>query len=139
MNHIEFSYSPWAGPKLGTLKLSSVKNPCDALVFADAGKIKNPAELLPDKWTEIPGAQLLYFLTPNHPDYAANNPHRVHNRHGGRAMMTWANGHASPTKVSKVGFQFYPGRTDDGQVAKGDNIIGTGNDKWDPRWLWDRE
>jgi prepilin-type processing-associated H-X9-DG protein len=139
LNHIEFSYSPWAGPLLGTLKISSVKNPSESLVFADAGKLKNPAELQPDKWTEIPGAQLLYFLTPNHPDYAANNPYRVVNRHRGLAMMTWADGHSSGGKVSKIGFQYYPGRTAEGEVARGDAIIGTGNNKWDPRWQWDRE
>jgi prepilin-type processing-associated H-X9-DG protein len=139
MNHIEFSYSPWAGPLLGRLKLSSVKNPSDSVVFADTSRVKNPTELLPDKWVETPGSQLLYFLTPSHPDYAAGNPHRVVNRHGGRAMMSWADGHSSGTKVSKIGFQYYPGRTESGELAKGDNIIGTGNNKWDPRWLWDRE
>jgi len=139
MNHIEFSYSPWAGPRIGMLKLSSVRNPSDSVVFADAGRVKNPAELLPDKWQETKGAQLLYFLTPSHPDYAANNPHRVVNRHSGKAMMSWADGHSSGTQVSKVGFQYYPGRTVDGEVARGDAIIGTGNNKWDPRWLWDRE
>ena len=139
MNHIEFSYSPWAGPRIGTLKISSVKNPSDSLVFADAGKVENSAELQPDKWTEIRGAQLLYFLTPNHPDYVRNNPYRVINRHRGTAMMTWADGHSSGTKVSKIGFQYFPGRTAEGELARGDAIIGTGNNKWDPRWLWDRE
>lgn len=139
MNHIEFSYSPWAGDLIGSLRLSSVKNPSESVVFADAGKVQNPAELQPDKWQEVAGAQLLYFLTPNHPDYAANNPHRVLNRHGGRAMMTWADGHSSATKVSTVGFQYFPGRTAEGEVARGTAIIGTGNNKYDPRWKWDRE
>ena len=139
MNHIEFSYSPWAGDRIGSLKLTSVKKPSEAVVFADAGKIKNFAEKDPDQWTEIKGAQLLYFLTPSHPDYAANNAHRMVGRHGGRAISTWADGHGESVKVSKIGFQFYPGQTESGEVAKGDPIIGVGNGKYDPRWLWDRE
>ena len=139
MNHIEFSYSPWAGNRIGSLKLSSVKKPSESVVFADAGKVKNFSEKDPDHWTEIKGAQLLYFLTPSHPDYAANNAHRVVGRHGRRAMSTWADGHGEPVKVSKIGFQYYPGLTENGEVAKGDAIIGVGNGKYDPRWLWDRE
>jgi hypothetical protein len=53
--------------------------------------------------------------------------------------MTWADGHSSATRVSRLGFQFYPGRTEGGEVARGDAIVGTGNNRWDPRWLWDRE
>ncbi len=139
MNHIEFSYSPWAGDRIGTFKLAAVKNPSESVVFADAGKIKNAAEKDPDQWTEIKGAQLLYFLTPSHSDYAANNAYRVIGRHGGRAMSTWADGHGESVKVSKLGFQFYPGRTESGEIAKGDPILGVGNGKYDPRWLWDRE
>jgi len=139
MNHIEFSYSPWAGDKIASLRLSSVKKPSESVVFADSGKVKNFVEKDPDLWTEIRGAQLLYFLTPSHPDYAANNPHRVINRHAGRAMSTWADGHGEPVKVIKIGFQYYPGRTENGEIAKGDAIIGVGNGKYDSRWLWDRE
>ena len=54
-------------------------------------------------------------------------------------MMSWADGHSSATKVSKVGFQYFPGKTAGGDVARGDSIVGVGNDKWDPRWMWDRE
>ena len=139
MNHIEFSYSPWAGDKIASLKLASVKKPSESVVFADASKVKNFAEKNPDLWTEIRGAQLLYFLTPSHPDYAANNAHRVVNRHGGRAMTSWADGHGEPVKVSRIGFHYYPGQTEHGEIAKGDSIIGAGNGKYDPRWLWDRE
>ncbi len=139
MNHIEFSYSPWAGERIYSIKLSSVKKPSESVVFADANRISNPSEKDPDQWKEIRGAQLLYFLTPSHPDYAANNPHRVVNRHRGRAMSTWADGHGEPAKVSKLGFQYYPGKTEAGEVARGDPIIGVGNGKFDPRWLWDRE
>jgi prepilin-type N-terminal cleavage/methylation domain-containing protein/prepilin-type processing-associated H-X9-DG protein len=139
MNHIEFSYSPWAGNQIYSIKLSSVKKPAESVVFGDAGKVQNFREKDPDQWKEIRGAQLLYFLTPSHPDYALNNPHRMINRHGGRAMSTWADGHGESARVSKIGFQFYPGVAPDGSQAKGDPIIGVGNGKYDPRWLWDRE
>ena len=139
MNHIEFSYSPWAGDRIYSIKLSSVKNPSASAVFGDAGKVQNPREKNPDLWSETRGAQLLYFLTPSHPDYAVNNPHRIVNRHGGRAMTTWADGHSEAIKVSKIGFQYFPGVAADGSPARGDAIIGVGNGKYDPRWLWDRE
>ena len=139
MNHIEFSYSPWAGDKIGMLKISGVKNPSQSVVFADAGKVQNFMEKNPNQWKDTRGAQLLYFLTPSHPDYASYNPHRMMPRHGGRAMSTWADGHGESAKVSAIGFQFYPGVAPDGSVAKGDGILGVGNNKWDPRWLWDRE
>ena len=140
-NHIQLSYSSWWADnnKLYSLKLSSIKKPTETVAFADAGKVQNPRELLPDKWVEIKGWQLLYFLTPDHPDFAFNNPYRIVNRHGSRSMCTWADGHAEAAKVSTLGFQFYPGKTSGGQVAKGDSIIGVGNDKYDPRWKWARE
>lgn len=139
MNHIEFSYSPWAADRIASIKLASVKNPSQSVVFGDANKVRNPSQKDPDLWQEIRGAQLLYFLTPSHPDYAINNPHRLVNRHGGRAMSTWADGHGEGIRVSRIGFQFYPGLTAEGASAKGDSIIGVGNGKYDPRWLWDRE
>jgi len=139
MNHIGFSYSPWAGDRIYSIKLAGVRKPSESVVFSDAGKIQNFSESQPDKWREIRGAQLLYFLTPDHPDYAANNPYRMVNRHGERCMSTWADGHAEPIKVSKIGFQYFPGTTADGQPARGDAIIGVGNGRYDPRWLWDRE
>ena len=139
MNHIGFSYSPWAGERIYSLKLTSVRKPSESVVFGDAGKIQNFRESRPDEWQEIRGAQLLYFLTPDHPDFATGNPYRMVNRHSGRAMSTWSDGHAESTQVSKIGFQYFPGKTEDGKPALGDAIIGVGNGKYDPRWLWDRQ
>lgn len=139
MNHIEFSYSPWAGNQIGSLRLNTVKNPSESVVFGDAGRVMNPRERDPDRWMETPGSQLLYFLTPSHPHYESINPHRIINRHRGIAMTTWADGHAEGIKVSRLGFQFFPGRTADGQPAMGNAMLGVGNNKWDPRWMWDRE
>jgi len=140
LNHIEFSYSGWwAGDRIFSLKLNRVKRPVDKLVFADSGIISNPTDTNPDKWVERRGAQLLYFLTPTHPDYALNNPYRVVNRHLQRCMGTFADGHSAGTKASAFGFQFFPGRTPEGQEAKGDPFLGIGNGKYDNRWAWGRE
>jgi prepilin-type N-terminal cleavage/methylation domain-containing protein/prepilin-type processing-associated H-X9-DG protein len=139
-NHIQLSYSSWwaSDEKLHSLKLSHIMSPADTVAFADSGKVQNPRELEPDKWVELRGWQLLYFLTPDHPDFALNNPYRIINRHNRRSICTWVDGHAEAAKVSTIGFQFYPGKTAAGEVAKGDSIIGMGNDKYDPRWKWAR-
>ena len=133
-NHVELSYSPWTQKQL---KLSYITRPGDTVAFADAGKVRNPAEKNPDKWTEISGAQVLYFLTPSHPDYAANNPYRVINRHQGRAVAAFADGHSQAVKVSTLGFQYYPGISPDGSPATGDPVL-IGNGKYDSRWRWGR-
>lgn len=141
MNHIELSYSGyWAEPaKLFSLKLGGVRNPAQKVVFADAGRIANATEPDPDKWRETVGVQLLYFLTPNHPDYSLNNPYRVVNRHLGRCTCLFVDGHGEPLRASRLGFQFFPGRTPDGRGARGDPILGLGNGNYDERWLWGRE
>jgi len=133
-NHVELSYSPWTDKQL---KLSYVTRPSDTVAFADAGKVSNPLEKDPDKWLEIPGAQVLYFLTPSHPDYASNNPYRIINRHQGRAVSAFADGHSQAVKVSTLGFQYFPGVAPDGTTATGDPVL-TGNGKYDSRWRWGR-
>jgi len=133
-NHVELSYSPWTDKQL---KLSYVTRPSDTVAFADAGKVVNPLEKDPDKWLEIPGAQVLYFLTPSHPDYASNNPYRIINRHQVRAVCAFADGHSQAVKVSTLGFQYFPGKAPDGGTATGDPVL-TGNGKYDSRWRWGR-
>jgi prepilin-type N-terminal cleavage/methylation domain-containing protein len=139
-NHIELCYSSdWASPsELWSLKTTSVTLPSQTIAFGDAGKIQNPQEPNPDNWIEYPGAQLLYFLTPSHPDYAFNNPYRVVNRHLKRCVSAFADGHSEAVKASTLGFQYYPGRARDGQQALGDPILGVGNGLYDPRWHWGR-
>ena len=136
-NHIELSYSPWFAGLNMKLKLSSVTRPSATVNFADAGNLSNPTEKSPDKWVEMPGWQFLYFLTPNHPNYYTT-PQRIINRHGGRATTSYVDGHSEAVKVSTLGFQFYPGIAPDGSAAKGDNVLGTGNGKYDSRWRWGR-
>ncbi|MCZ7635786.1 MAG: hypothetical protein M5U12_06915 [Verrucomicrobia bacterium] len=141
MNHIELSYSGyWAEPaRLFSLKFGGIRRPTWTAVFADAGRIANAREPDPDLWRETTGVQLLYFLTPNHPDYSLNNPYRVLNRHLNRCVSTFADGHSESVRASSLGFQHFPGRTADGRGARGDAILGIGNGNYDERWRWGRE
>jgi prepilin-type N-terminal cleavage/methylation domain-containing protein len=141
MNHIELSYSAyWAEPaRLFSLKLGGIRRPTLTVAFADAGRIANAREPNPDLWRETTGVQLLYFLTPNHPDYTLNNPYRVLNRHLNRCVSTFADGHSESVRASSLGFQHFPGRTSDGRGARGDAILGIGNGNYDERWRWGRE
>ena len=137
VNHIELSYSPWAawGRQIA---LVSVRRPSEAFVFADTGKIENFDEPDPDQWVETPAMQFIWCLTPNHGHFAGVNPHRAVNRHLGRTSTAFLDGHAELLPVSEFGFQFFPGVAPDGEPATGESILGTGNDKYDHRWLWGR-
>ena len=138
-NHIELSYSClWGGAMLGKLKLPQITRPVDTLAFADSGMVANPSEPNPDNWVESPGQQLVYFLTPSHPNYAFNDPYRVLNRHQGRCVSAFADGHSQIVKASSLGFQFFPGRAPDNSMATGDPFLGVGNGKYDARWRWGR-
>ena len=50
----------------------------------------------------------VFFRTPNGGAYYSL-PSRVVNRHGGRSMMLFLDGHASSMKASEVGFQYPKG------------------------------
>jgi prepilin-type processing-associated H-X9-DG protein len=141
MNHIGLSYSVfWSGPKF--IKLSHVRRPSESVLFADAGQIQNINDPDPDKWREKFGLQTFYFLTPDHPDYVntydAAGQRRPVNRHANRCQTAHVDGHVQSIKVSELGLQHFPGVAPDGQAARGDPILGTGNDRYDPRWQWDR-
>jgi hypothetical protein len=141
-NHIELSYSGlWAsGASLFRLKLTQIAHPSTTIAFGDAGLIQNFQEPNPDNWYEYPGYQLLYFLTPSHPDYKANNPYRVLNRHLGRCVAAYPDGHSAASKASAFGFQYYPGKDPaTGTAALGDAFIGVGNGRYDERWRWGRD
>lgn len=136
-NHIDLSYSYfWAnGAKI---KLSSIKHPVETLAFADAGLVTTAAASSPNplNWKETPGCQLLYFLTPDHPSFGGV-PYRAINRHSGRCVSEFADGHSEAVKNDKFGFQYYPGRSPSGSLATGEPIL-IGNGQYDNRWMWDR-
>jgi prepilin-type N-terminal cleavage/methylation domain-containing protein len=136
-NHIELSYSClWANG--ATIKLASIVHPSETLAFSDAGLVTTAtaSDPNPSNWKETPGCQLLYFLTPDHPNYGSV-PYRAINRHLNRCVAEFADGHSESTLNERFGFQYYPGRAPDNSVATGEPILG-GNGRYDVRWLWDR-
>ena len=121
------------------LKASFVKRPTETLLLADAGLIANPSQVNPDLWTEVKNMQTLYFRTPLNDmsgGYYASDPQRAVGRHGKRCNGGFLDGHAAADRVSKYGFQFYPGTDPLGASATGDPAIG-GNGRYDSRWMWD--
>jgi prepilin-type N-terminal cleavage/methylation domain-containing protein/prepilin-type processing-associated H-X9-DG protein len=119
-------------------KLTSIAKPCDTVVLGDCGTVANPAERNPDKWQEVPGGGNLFWRCPDNVTFYDIYPTRMVPRHDDRASTGWADGHAEKIRVSTVGFQYYPGRAADGQLATGDSWLGPGfNGLWDERWKWD--
>ena len=103
-------------PKPGQLrKITEVKQPVDTVHLADVAIIENPSESRADKWkaTNDPSKKwavfrMVFFRTPNNGAYNSL-PSRIVNRHGGRSMMLFVDGHAVSMKASKVGFQYPKG------------------------------
>ena len=107
INHIELSFSPWNYyTPIPPPTYQGIRNPVETVYIADTGRIANPQERDPDLWVEERGAQLLYFLTPTHGHFQQINPHRVFNRHAGRANAGFVDGHAEAVRVSTLGFQY---------------------------------
>lgn len=120
-------------------KLTRIRRPSETVVFADSGLIAKPSEKDPDRWTEVKNQQDLYFRTPNNPGDVFNTiPQRPVNRHGARANMGFADGHAETKRVSTMGLQYWPGTGPSGGKATGNPRWG-GNGVYDPRWMWSLE
>jgi prepilin-type N-terminal cleavage/methylation domain-containing protein len=116
-------------------KLNSLKNPVKKLPFVDSGWISNAREKDPDQWVEVRGVQELYWRVPTNTGYYDDAPQRPIGRHLRRCNAGFAEGHAESLKVSKIGLQFYPGKTPDGKTATGIPWLG-GNGLYDDRWMW---
>jgi len=121
-----------------TTKLAKVKRPVESIPFADAGLIANKLEKDPDKWVGEPGQEFLYWRSPANGSYYDSDPQRPLNRHNGRCNTGYVDGHAQAIKVSLIGLQYFPGKDGAGAVATGVKWLG-GNEKYDPRWMWDLE
>jgi len=120
-------------------KIANVKKPVATMPLADFGQVSNWVEKDPDKWVAIPSLELRpYWRTPNNSGWYDSSPQRPVNRHNRRGNTGYFDGHAEAIKVSLIGLQFYPGKNDAGQAALGVQWLG-GNDRFDPRWLWDLE
>jgi prepilin-type N-terminal cleavage/methylation domain-containing protein/prepilin-type processing-associated H-X9-DG protein len=134
MNHPELTaWSTESRPKL-----ASVKRPSEAVPIADAGEILNTREKNPDLWVEKPNSAFLYWRTPTNRGYYDSTPQRPVGRHNRRSNLGFVDGHAAPSRVSLLGLQFFPGKDLSGREATGVAWLG-GNDRHDPRWMWDRE
>jgi len=116
-------------------KLSAMKNPAKKLPFADAGEIANPRERDPDAWVEVRNQQALYWRVPTNRNWYDDLPQRPIGRHLGRSNFGFADGHGEALKVSRIGLQFFPGRTADNRLATGIEWLG-GNGLYDERWMW---
>ena len=113
LNYHELSI--WRPQPGHVIKYDDIKHPVDTVHLADAAIIENPTERDPDKWrvTVDPSKKwtifrTVFFRTPNGGAYYSL-PSRIVNRHGGRSMMLFLDGHASSMKASEVGFQYPKG------------------------------
>ncbi len=82
------------------IKYDDIKHPVDTVHLADAAIIENPYEQNPDKWRVTVDSsktwtifRTVFFRTPNGGAYYSL-PSRIVNRHGGRSMMLFLDGHA---------------------------------------------
>ncbi|MBL9127238.1 MAG: prepilin-type N-terminal cleavage/methylation domain-containing protein [Verrucomicrobiales bacterium] len=134
MNHPELTaWSTDSRPKL-----ASVKRPSESVPIADAGIIVNLREKNPDNWVEKPNSAFLYWRTPTNRGWYDSEAQRTVGRHNRRCNMGFVDGHATGARVSTLGLQFFPGKDEAGRDATGIGWLG-GNDRYDPRWMWDRE
>ena len=113
LNYHELSI--WRPQPGHVIKYDDIKHPVDTVHLADAAIIENPNERDPDKWrvTVDPSKtwtifRTVFFRTPNGGAYHSL-PSRIVNRHAGRSMMLFVDGHASSMKASEVGFQYPKG------------------------------
>ena len=121
-------------------KLSRIRKPSETVPYADSGLIANATQRNPDLWVEKKDAQFLYYRTPRNEGYYTDDPQRPVNRHNKRGNAGFADGHAAALRVSLLGLQFYPGVDPAGRPAYGNpKWGGSGNNRYDPRWMWDLE
>jgi len=104
---------------------------CSATAARSATRPKNA-----DNWQEVPGGGGFFWRCPDNVVFYDIYPTRIAPRHNHRASTGYADGHAAVVKVSTLGFQYYPGRAANGQLATGDTWLGF-NGLWDERWKWD--
>jgi prepilin-type N-terminal cleavage/methylation domain-containing protein/prepilin-type processing-associated H-X9-DG protein len=126
-----------------------VAQPSATVMFADVQDVSNFNEPDPDKWIPIvanstanPSTGPTQFRTPNNTPGYTTKPMRIINRHRSRTNVAHVDGHVEAVRASSLGLQFFPGTAADGTQATGPRQAGsatTGNGKFDPRWLWDRD
>ncbi|HEV2452732.1 MAG TPA: prepilin-type N-terminal cleavage/methylation domain-containing protein [Verrucomicrobiae bacterium] len=83
---------------------SSVSQPGQSIVFADAAEISNPNEPNANNWNEVPGSGSAYFRVPSDTQYSTGDARSVP-RHLKRVNTTFFDGHAAAIKNSAIGYQ----------------------------------
>jgi len=108
MNYPEYGrIDPLPGfgsPVYGAARESTVGQPSQSIVFADAAALANSNELNPDNWTEVPGTGCGYFRVPSDvASYAAADGRSIP-RHSGRVNTAYFDGHLAAVKNSSIGY-----------------------------------
>ena|SRR5487761_1948769 len=124
MNYPEYGcISPVAGfssPVYATCKENQVANPSQSIVYADAGKISNPAEPDANNWMEVSSTGCAYFRVPSDPAGYPVGDSRSVPRHGGRVNAAFFDGHAQALRNSSM--HYHLPRTDNSILwAKNNN------------------
>jgi prepilin-type N-terminal cleavage/methylation domain-containing protein/prepilin-type processing-associated H-X9-DG protein len=83
---------------------STVGQPSQSIVFADAGGISNSNEPDADNWKEVPGSGSVYFRVPSDPTFSTGDARSVP-RHSKRVNAAFFDGHVAVIKNSAIGYQ----------------------------------
>lgn len=83
---------------------SSVSQPSQSIVIADAGEISNSSEPDADNWSEVPGGGSVYFRVPSDTQYPSGDARSVP-RHLKHVNVAFFDGHAAAIRNSAIGYQ----------------------------------
>ncbi len=124
INFPEYGWTevPGPGPYYPTAPCpgqSSVSQPSQSIVLADAGGISNPTEPDADNWKEVPGSGSVYFRVPTDSQFATGDARSVP-RHSKLVNVAFFDGHAAAIRNSAIGYQ--DARTDGSALWPRNNI-----------------
>ena len=110
MNFPEYGWTEPAapGPFYPTMPYpgeSSVSQPSQSIVFADAAEISNPNEPDADNWTEVPGTGAVFFRVPSDTESYSTGDSRSVPRHFKHVNVAFFDGHSGAIKNSAIGYQ----------------------------------
>jgi prepilin-type N-terminal cleavage/methylation domain-containing protein/prepilin-type processing-associated H-X9-DG protein len=112
----------WVAPVYAACSENQVSQPSHSVIFADGGKITDPAQTNPDLWQEVAGTGCAYFRVPS--DFAGFpvGDSRSIPRHGRGVNAIFFDGHAARIKNSSLRYDLP--RTD-GNIEWAKNNNGT--------------
>ena len=110
MNFPEYGWVEYggAGPYYPTAPYpgeSSVSQPSQSIVFADAAQISNPTEPNADNWNEVPGSGSVYFRVPTDTAQYPTGDARSVPRHLKHVNVAFFDGHTASIRNSSIGYQ----------------------------------